>query len=100
MERRIFITALVGSLLVAPIAAEAQGLVYYTGRVQWLAGLTLIVMTDEGWSIRVDLRWVDQSSYLGLRTGTRLVVTGVISNDGDFLIGRSIQQIRSDDQSP
>ena len=100
MERRAFITMIASSLLAAPLSAGAQGLVYYEGRVQWLSGSTLVLTTDEGWSLRVDLTRVDQSDYLGLRSGARIVVTGVISEDGNYLIGRSVRQVRSDFQSP
>ena len=100
MERRTFIAMIAGGLLAAPITVSAQGVVYYEGRVQWLSGSTMILMTDEGWSLKVDLRRVDQSEYLGLRSGTRIIVTGVISEDESYLIGRSIRQVRSDYQSP
>ena len=100
MERRTFIAIIAGGLLVAPITSNAQGLVYYEGRLQWLSGSTLILMTDEGFSLRVDLWRVDQSQYQGLRTGVRILVTGVVSEDGNYLIGRSVQQVRSDYQSP
>lgn len=89
-----------GGLLAAPLSAEAQGIVYYEGRVQWISASTLILATDEGWSVRVDLRRVDQSEYQGLRTGARIIVGGAISEDGNYLIGRSIRQVRSDSQSP
>ena len=89
-----------GGLLAAPRAAEAQGLVYYEGRVQWIAGSTMILMTDEGWSIRVDLTRVDQSEYSGLGSRVRIIVTGVVSEDGNYLIGVSIRRTRSDYQSP
>ena len=91
---------IVAGLLAVPLAAEAQGLVYYEGRVQWLAGSTLILVTDQGWSLRVDLTRVDQSEYLGLGSRVRILVTGVISDDGNYLIGLSIRRIRSDFQSP
>jgi hypothetical protein len=54
MERRTFLALVSGGLLAVPIAAEAQRL-FYEGRVQWIAGSTLILATDEGWSLRVDL---------------------------------------------
>ena len=100
MERRTFIAMISGGLLAAPLSAGAQGVVYYEGRVQWVSGLTLILMTTEGYSVKVDLRRVDQSEYLGLRTGTRILISGVISEDETYLIGLSIRQIRSEYQSP
>jgi hypothetical protein len=100
MERRAFIAMITGGLFVAPLSAGAQGVVYYEGRVQWLSGSTLILMTTEGFSIKVDLRRVDQTEYQGLRTGARLVVSGIISEDESYLIGLSIRQVRSEYQSP
>jgi hypothetical protein len=100
MERRTFIAMFAGGLLAAPLAAEAQGVVYYEGRVQWIAGATLILATDEGWSIRVDLTRVDQTEYSGLGTRARIIVSGIISEDGNYLIGLSIRRTRSESQSP
>jgi len=100
MERRTFIAMIAGGLLAAPLAAEAQGLVYYEGRAQWIAGSTLILATDQGWSIRVDLTRVDQSEYSGLGPRVRIIVSGVVSEDGNYLIGLSIRRIRSESQSP
>jgi len=100
MERRTFIAMIAGGLLAAQIAAAAQGLVYYEGRAQWIAGSTLILATDEGGSIRVDLRRVDQSEYSGLGPRVRIIVSGVISEDGNYLIGLSIRRVRSESQSP
>ena len=100
MERRTFIAIIAGGLLAAPLAAEAQGLVYYEGRAQWIAGSTLILATVEGFSIRVDLTRVDQSQYSGLGPRDRIIVSGVISEDGNYLIGLSIRRIRSEFESP
>jgi hypothetical protein len=100
MERRAFIAMIAACLLAAPLAAEAQGLVYYEGRVQWISGSTLILATDEGLSIRVDLTRVDQSEYSGLGPRARIIVTGMVSEDGNYLIGRSIRRTRSEYQSP
>ena len=96
MERRTFIAMIAAGLLAAPLAAEAQGLVYYEGRVQWVAGSTLILMTDEGWSIRVDLTRVGQSEYQGLGSRARIIVGGMVSQDGNYLVGLTIRQVRTD----
>ena len=96
MERRTFIAMIAAGLLAVPLAAEAQGLVYYEGRVQWVAGSTLILMTDEGWSVRVSLTRVDQSEYQALGPRARIIVGGVVSQDGNYLVGLTIRQVRSD----
>src|SRR5215468_6939791 len=100
ISRRGFIGAMAGGLLAAPLAAEAQRLQSYEGRVQWIAGSTLILMTDEGWSLRVDLTRVPQSDYSGVGLRDRVIVTGLLSSDGNYLIGRSIQRTRLDYQAP
>ena len=100
MERRTFLIMMAGGLLAAPQAAEAQEVVYYEGRVQWITGSTLILAPDRGPAIKVDLRRVDQSEYSGLKPRARIFVTGVVSEDGNYLIGLSIQRSEFDYQGP
>ena len=100
MERRRFIEAIAGGLLAAPLAAEAQRLLVYGGRVQWIAGSTLILATDDGWSIKVDLTRVPQSDYSGLGPRDRIIVSGTLSQDGNYVLGLSIERARMDYQSP
>ena len=89
-----------GALLAAPLTAEAQRLMLYEGRVQWIAGSTLILATDDGWSIRVDLTRVAQSDYSGLGPRDRIIVSGTLSEDGNYVLGLSIERVRSEYQSP
>jgi len=100
IERRRFIEVIAGSLLAAPLAAEAQRLLLYGGRVQWIAGSTLILATDDGWSIKVDLTRVPQSDYSGLGPRDRIIVSGTLSQDGNYVLGLSIERVRLDYQSP
>ena len=100
MERRTFLAMVSGGLLAVPLAAEAQRSLRYEGTVQWIAGSTLVVMTDEGLSVRVDLTRVAQSEYSGLVPRDRIVVTGMLSQDGNHLVGLSIQRTRLEYQSP
>ena len=93
-------TLVAGTLLVTPLAAEAQQLLYYEGTVQWIAGSTMVITTDEGWSLRIDLTRVPQSEYQGLGLRDRIIVTGLLSADGNYLIGRSIRRTRLDYQAP
>jgi hypothetical protein len=72
ITRREFAGALIGGFLAAPLAAGAQSPLYYAGRVQWIAGSTMVLMTDEGWSLRVDLKRVAQSEYSGLGSSDRV----------------------------
>ena len=89
-----------GALLAAPLAAEAQRLLLYEGRVQWIASSTLILATDDGWSLRVDLTRVPQSEYQGLAPRDRILVSGMLSQDGNYLLGRSIERVRLNYESP
>ena len=100
ITRREFAGALIGGLLAAPRAAGAQSPLYYAGRVQWIAGSTMVLMTDEGWSLRVDLKRVAQNEYSGLGSSDRVIVTGFISEDGNYVIGLSIARTRAEYQSP
>jgi len=100
MERRRLIEVIAGGLLTAPLAAEAQSLLRYEGRVQWIASSTLILATDDGWSIRVDLTRVPQSDYSGLGPRDRIIVSGTLSQDGNYVLGLSIERVRLKYQGP
>jgi hypothetical protein len=58
------------------------------------------VMTDEGLSVRVDLTRVSQNEYSGLVPRDRISVTGMLSQDGNYLVGLSIQRARLEYQTP
>ena len=70
--------ALAGAL----VPAIAQGpLIRLDGRVQWIAGQTLMLMTDFGQSVGVDLASVDLDQYRGLTQGVHVIVIGRLSED-------------------
>jgi len=100
MDRRTFLAGTGAVILAAPLAAEAQRLLLYEGRVQWMAGSTLILTTDDGWSIRVDLTRVPQSDYSGLAPRDRIIVSGTLSQDGNYVLGLSIERVRLDYEAP
>jgi hypothetical protein len=100
LDRRAFLAGMAAVACAGPLTAEAQSLLIYEGRVQWIAGSTLIVMTDDGWSLRVDLTRVPQSDYAGVGPRDRIIVTGTLSPDGNSVRGLSIERVRSDYQSP
>jgi hypothetical protein len=83
-----------------PLAAEAQRLLLYKGRVQWIAGSPLILMTNDGRSLRVDLTRASQSDYSGLRLRDRVIVGGTLSQDGNYMLGLSIERVQLGYQSP
>jgi hypothetical protein len=73
--------AAVAVLLLITVATPAVSNLRLEGRVQWINGEMMILASDEGWSIRIDLARIDQDEYRGLRSGDRVVVTGVPSAD-------------------
>jgi hypothetical protein len=93
MVPRWCVAALVcaGGLVVGVEAPNAQERVRVAGSVQWIGGSRLQMMTDGGAVvISIDLREADQSSYLGLRAGERIVVDGVVASDRTRVIAREI----------
>jgi len=75
-------------------APNAQERLRVAGWVQWIGGSRLQMMTDGGTvAISVDLKDADQTSYLGLRPGERIVVDGVVASDRSRVIARDIWRI-------
>jgi hypothetical protein len=90
--------------------AVAQEYMRFDGTVQWLSGLTLILALDAQiaapsyvivgqvlvpaqsprQTVNVDLRQLPQSEYAFMRSGERIAVIGVPSDDGRRLIATSI----------
>ncbi len=99
---------LVSALLV--IAPWAQDYVRVDGTVQWLAGQTLTLVLDgptgprtytiigqylvpvpgPRQTVNIDLSQLPQSEYAFIRSGERVSVIGVVSDDRRRLIGTSI----------
>ena len=100
--------ALVAVVLGSP--AVAQEYMRFDGTVQWLSGQTLILALDaqiaapsyvivgqvlvpvQGprQTVNVDLRQLPQRDYAVMRSGERIAVIGVPSDDGRRLIAASI----------
>ena len=83
--------AFTGTLLVGVSAAQDIPVRVY-GRVQWIAGGTMIVALDDSPSINVDLSQVAQDQYAGLARGEWVVVTGMVPNDRDRVIATGIHR--------
>jgi len=81
---------LVGTI--TPAAAAQEQVVRIDGRVQWIGGGQLVVQTDTGPSIGVDLTSVPQDEYAGLNVRDRVAVIGMVSPDGRHVIGTSIMR--------
>lgn len=77
-------------LVLAVCPAWAQERIVVLGVVQWVAGNGLVMVADNGTSLRVDLMRADQSSYVGLRAGDRIRVVGTVAPERDRLLAESI----------
>jgi hypothetical protein len=78
------------AMLAITAPAAAQPPVRIVGQVQWVAAEKIVVMTERGQSIVVDLTRADQSTYRALRAGEWIVVDGTFSRDGRQVIARDI----------
>lgn len=77
-------------LVLGVCPAWAQERIVVLGVVQWVAGTGLVMVADNGVSLRVDLMRADQRSYLGLRAGDRIMVVGTVAPERDRLLAESI----------
>ena len=77
MKRLLLFVSLL-AVLVSPIAAPAQGRVRFHGYIQWIAGSKMVLATDYGVSVTLDLTEADQSSYHGLMGGDGVTVVAVV----------------------
>jgi hypothetical protein len=104
MMRHTSIALVVSMILlgtVAPSAAQGPH-VLLDGRVQWIAGQTMMVIPGSGSiPVRVDLGAVPLEQYATLRDGDWVVLSGVISSDGRWLVGEFVMRAEgSEIQAP
>src|SRR4030095_4781909 len=92
----VLVAGLAGSAARATVAQEQS--VRVQGRVQWIAGQAAQLQLDTGPTINVDLAAVAQDEYAALKPRERVVVAGMLSNDGRRLIATSIT--RRDETPP
>jgi hypothetical protein len=79
----------------AVTSADAQErVVRVDGLVQWIGGLRMVLQTDTGPSVGVDLASVPQSEYAGLVVRERVAVIGMVSADNRDIVGTSV--VRAD----
>ena len=88
---------LLGTLL--PAGAQGRQ-VRLDGRVQWIAGQMAIVHLESGAVVHVDLTRVRQDEYSGLKTRERVIVIGLISEDGNRVTATSVTREARIDQAP
>ena len=93
----LMVAALALASLPAPAGAQEWS-IRFDGRVQWVAGQQMVVDSDFGSSITVDLLRVPQGEYAGLTTGDRVTVIGVVRNGNPRVRGTSV--LRTETQAP
>ena len=83
------------TLSVLSLAEGADGHlpVRFEGRVQWIAGETLTVATDDDLSISVDLAHVPQDQYQRLQRNDRVLVIGNIVSEQSRVLATSIEPL-------
>jgi hypothetical protein len=95
MAKQILAAFLISVLSIGSIGpftrAEAEErVVRVDGLVQWIGGLRMVLQTDTGPSVGVDLVSVPQSEYAGLVPRDRVAVIGTVSSDNRDIIGTSV----------
>jgi len=106
VRRFAFAAALLVTLAVSAWPAAAQRPIRLDGMVQWIAGDKLMLITDAGPSVAVELRQVPQDQYQGLTQRDRVIVYGAVSQDNRRIYATAIVRDRSydtrynDSQSP
>jgi hypothetical protein len=74
----------------APAASADEQVVRVDGLVQWIGGGQMVVQSDNGSSIGIDLTSVPQDEYANLGVRDRVAVIGMVSPDGRRVVGTSI----------
>src|SRR4030095_5708889 len=95
MAKQILAAVLISALAIGSIGlvawAEAQErVVRVDGVVQWIGGLRMVLQTDTGPSVGVDLVSVPQNQYAGLVGRDRGAVLGTVSPANREIIGTSV----------
>jgi cold shock CspA family protein len=62
-------------------SAADDTLVRFGARVSWIAAETMVVSTEGGPAVSVDLSQVAQDEYQRLATGARVIVTGTLGRN-------------------
>jgi hypothetical protein len=83
---------LVGGLL-SPARAQGRW-VRLDGAVQWIAADKMLLITDGGSGIAIDLTKVPLDQYMGLGPGDRVTVDGMVAPDNRKVFGTSITRAR------
>ena len=96
MRQLLVAVVLLAAVASAPVAGGAQAReIRLDGRVQWVAGQTLMLMLDGGGSVNVNLTQVPLDSYTALKERDRVVVTGVLASDNRQVLATSVTPVVS-----
>ncbi len=82
--------AFAGAVATGSSAAD-DTLVLFDARVSWIAAETMVVSTDDGSAVSVDLSQVAQDEYQRLATGDRVIVSGTLEENR--VVATSIQSL-------
>jgi hypothetical protein len=86
---------------IGPTAAQSGRYVQLAGQVQWIAGQKLMLLTDGGGGVDVDIARVPLDQYRTLTQGDRVIVGGVVSPDNRRVFANVIaRDTRWDYQGP
>lgn len=76
--KRLLLLVSLFIVLISTIAALAQTRVRFHAYVQWIAGSKMVVVTDYGANVTLDLTAADLSSYRGLMGGDGVTVVAIV----------------------
>jgi len=86
------VSALAFSGVIPAASSAADGTpVRFAARVSWIAAETMVVATDAGQAVSVDLSQVAQDEYQRLATGARVIVSGALEGRG--VLATSIESL-------
>jgi len=82
--------AALGLALILAVPATGQEMTRFHGRVQFISGTQMVMTTDDGLSLAVDLLAVDQRSYEDLAGGAGVTVIGRVSSDRSRVVAERV----------
>ena len=86
---------------IGPSAAQSGRYVQLAGQVQWIAGQKLMLLTDGGGGVDIDIARVPLDQYRTLTQGDRVIVGGIVSPDNRRVFANVVaRDNRWDNQGP
>ena len=91
---KLSVVIALASLMTAGLAVPGRAAdepARFNGRVQWIAGVKMLVQPRAGGQpVNVDLSRVSQDAYSALRGGDWVLVDGVVSSDGRWIVANTV----------